>query len=64
MSHITSRVLSAVPQADGRISVTEEHRCDEHPPIFLLYLAEAVDDLHAACAQHSQDLEAQWPSGM
>jgi hypothetical protein len=57
---MTSRIVSAIPQVDGRISVQEEHILDDGSIITLFILADPDQDLAILLAEHAQ----QWQTGM
>lgn len=61
---MTSSIVSAMPQVDGRIAVQERHVRATGETMDVFYLAEADADIAAILAERAAQLEDTWPSGM
>lgn len=57
---MTSRIVSAIPQVDGRISVQEEHILDDGSVVTMFVLADPDENLDDLLIEHAQ----QWQTGM
>lgn len=55
---MTSRIVSATPQIDGRVAVHEEHVYATGDVMTLLYVADATEDIEQLLQAHAPKDEA------